>query len=293
MLSKSQARTFFLGGTGVFTAAFLALTLDTHKRIPAQTHTEAITPAVARGKRIWENNNCMGCHTLFGEGAYYAPELTKAVERRGKEFLRIFLKDPQAMFPGQRKMVKYNFTPEQIEDTIAFLDWCGKVDLNGFPAKPPLQKTIVPVAAQQMVVTSNREVPAIFTEKTCLACHSLLGKGVPNMVMPNLKGEMVAVPSLDEVYKRKSRPDLVKWISNPQAVKPGTPMPTLVPSFVSLAQVEEIADFLMSLNPSAPAPAPTSAAPAPAASAAPAPAVSPPPPAPPSPAAAPVAPKAK
>lgn len=272
MLSKSQARTFFLGGTGVFSAAFLALTFDTHSRIPSQTHTEAITPAVARGKRIWENNNCMGCHTLFGEGAYYAPELTQAVERRGKEFLRIFLKDPQAMFPGQRKMVNYHFSPEQIEDTIAFLDWCGKVDLNGFPPKPPLQRTIVPVAAQQMAVTSNREVPAIFTEKTCLACHSLLGKGVPTMVMPNLKGEMIAVPSLDEVYKRKSRADLVKWISNPQSIKPGTPMPTLVPAFVSPAQVEEIADFLMSLNPSAP-PAPTTSAPPPNA-----PASSPPPP---------------
>ncbi|MBX7208980.1 MAG: c-type cytochrome [Verrucomicrobiaceae bacterium] len=280
MLSKSQARTFFLGGTGVFSAAFLALTFDTHSRIPARTHTEAITPAVARGKRIWENNNCMGCHTLFGEGAYYAPELTKSVERRGKEFLRIFLKDPEAMFPGQRKMVNYHFSAEQIDDTIAFLDWCGKVDLNGFPAKPPLQKTIVPVAAQQMVVTSTREVPAIFTEKTCLACHSLLGKGAPNMVMPNLKGEMVAVPSLDEVYKRKSRPDLVKWISNPQAIKPGTPMPTLVPAVVSTAQVEEIADFLMSLNPSAP---PTAAAPA-----ANAPGSAPPPPAP-APAAAPKA----
>lgn len=259
VLSKSQARTFFLGGTGVFTAAFLALTLDTHRRVPAQTHADKITPAVASGKRIWEANNCMGCHTIFGEGAYYAPELTKVVDRRGPEFLRIFLKNPEAMFPGQRKMVNYHFTDAQIEDVIAFLDWCGKVDLNGFPAAPPLQKSVMPVATQQMAVTSTRTVPAIFTEKTCLACHSLLGKGVPNMMMPNLKGEVIAVPSLDEVYKRKSRADLVTWITDPQKIKPGTPMPTLVPAFVTPAQVEEIADFLMSLNPSAPTPAPTAA----------------------------------
>jgi len=66
--------------------------------------------------------------------------------------------------------------------------------------------------------------------------------------MPNLKGEIITVPSLDEVYKRKSRPDLVMWITDPQKIKPGTPMPSLVPSFVSPAQVEEIADFLMSLS---------------------------------------------
>jgi nitric oxide reductase subunit C len=255
VLSKSQARTFFLGGTGVFTAAFLALTFDTHRRVPAQTHADKITPAVVRGKHIWEDNNCMGCHTLFGEGAYYAPELTKTVERRGPEFLRIFLKDPEAMFPGQRKMVNYHFTPDQIEDTIAFLDWCGKVDLNGFPPKPPLQKSVMPVAVQQITLTSTRTVPPIFQEKTCLACHSLLGKGVPTMMMPNMKGEVIAVPSLDEVYKRKSRKDLVTWITNPQGIKPGTPMPALVPAFVSPAQVEEIADFLMSLDPSEPQPA--------------------------------------
>ena len=64
----------------------------------------------------------MGCHTLFGEGAYYAPELTKVVERRGKPWLRLFLKDPEKMFPGQRKMVNYQFNDKQIEDVIAFLE---------------------------------------------------------------------------------------------------------------------------------------------------------------------------
>jgi len=146
MLSKSQARVFFFGGTGVFTAIFLALTWDSMRRIPALTHDDQITPAVERGKQIWEDNNCMGCHTLFGEGAYYAPELTKVVERRGKPWIKMFIRDPQKMFPGERKMVKYGFTDAQIEDVIAFLDWCGNVNLQGFPPKPPLQAQLKPVA---------------------------------------------------------------------------------------------------------------------------------------------------
>jgi nitric oxide reductase subunit C len=75
----------------------------------------------------------MGCHTILGEGAYYAPELTKVVDRRGEPWLRIFLKDPQAMFPGKRRMVQYDFSDEQIEDVIAFLGWIGEIDTNGFP----------------------------------------------------------------------------------------------------------------------------------------------------------------
>lgn len=43
----------------------------------------------------------MGCHTLLGEGAYYAPELTKVVERRSAAWIDRFLQDPEAMYPGR------------------------------------------------------------------------------------------------------------------------------------------------------------------------------------------------
>ena len=179
MLSKSQAKIFFLGGTGVFSAAFLSLTFDTHRKVPSQTHADKITPAVTRGKHIWEDNNCMGCHTLFGEGAYYAPELTKVVERRGKPWMRLFLKDPEAMFPNERKMVNYHFKDDQIEDVIAFFEWCGNVDLNGFPAKPPLAAKMVATSAAPVVTT--KAVPPIFETMGCLGCHALGGRMDPAM----------------------------------------------------------------------------------------------------------------
>ncbi len=236
MLSKSQAKVFFLGGTGLFSAAFLALTVDTHRKVPAQTRQADITPAVARGKRIWEHNNCMGCHTLFGEGAYYAPELTKAVERRGKPWLRMFLKDPAAMFPNDRKMVNYHFNDGQIDDVIAFLDWCGHVDLNGFPAKPPLAEKMKATSAAPVV--TMKPIPPIFDTMACTGCHSIGGKG-------GAAGVALGAPPLDEVYKRKSKAEIATWISDPQKIKPDTKMPKLP---LSPAQVTEIADFLSSLG---------------------------------------------
>ena len=80
MLTKSQARAFFLIGTAVTTAVFVGLTVDTFRRIPAQTNSADLTEQVARGKALWDRNNCMGCHTILGEGAYYAPELTKVYD---------------------------------------------------------------------------------------------------------------------------------------------------------------------------------------------------------------------
>jgi nitric oxide reductase subunit C len=43
--------------------------------------------------------------------------------------------------PRGRKMVAYNLSEAQANDVLAFLTWIGKVDLNGFPAKPQYEKT--------------------------------------------------------------------------------------------------------------------------------------------------------
>lgn len=140
MLSKSTARAFFLTGTLVCAGAFGLLTLDTLKRIPEQTHVNTMDESVIRGKHLWDKNNCMGCHTLLGEGAYYAPELTKVFERRGEGFIRSMLTDPQSIYAGQRKMVKYDFSEQDKTDLIAFFKWIGEMDLNGFPPKPTITK---------------------------------------------------------------------------------------------------------------------------------------------------------
>ena len=73
MLSKKQARAFFLGGTLVTFLVFIGLTIFSLSKGADQSNKENITESVVRGKKIWEENNCMGCHTILGEGAYYAP----------------------------------------------------------------------------------------------------------------------------------------------------------------------------------------------------------------------------
>jgi len=73
MLSKSQARAFFLGGTLVTFLIFIGLTIYSFMPGNDQTNYSSIDANVERGKEIWEHNNCMGCHTIVGEGAYYAP----------------------------------------------------------------------------------------------------------------------------------------------------------------------------------------------------------------------------
>lgn len=43
------------------------------------------------GKRVFQAYNCMGCHTIVGNGAYLAPDLTKEYARVGPAWLAAFL----------------------------------------------------------------------------------------------------------------------------------------------------------------------------------------------------------
>lgn len=132
MLSKSQARTFFIGGTAVTFLAFIGLTVYSLSPSNDQTNHDKIDAKVVRGKEIWEENNCMGCHTIMGEGGYYAPELTKVIERRGEGYVKAVLQSPTPWGPRGRKMVKYEMNDADTEAVIAYFKWVGKIDLKGF-----------------------------------------------------------------------------------------------------------------------------------------------------------------
>lgn len=141
MLSKNQARLFFLGGTVVFFLIFLILSANSlSSGIPKQTHSDKVTEEVANGKILFDENNCMGCHTILGEGAYYAPELTKVIDRRGEGFVKAVLVSKTPWTLSGRKMVAYGFSDKEANDLIEFFKWIGKIDLNGFPPEPDLKK---------------------------------------------------------------------------------------------------------------------------------------------------------
>lgn len=236
MLSKSSARKFFLVGTALCSVSFILLTVDTIRRVPEQTHQANLTPEAIRGKHLFDRSNCMGCHTIMGEGAYYAPELTKVVERRGPEFIKAILKDPAAMYPGERKMVNYRFSESQIQDLLAFLTWVGQMDLNGFPPKPDLGG---PAASQAKIVSLTSSASAAEVERpqvfgqVCLACHSIGGSG----------GKVG--PALDDIGSRRNKDFLVSWLKDPMAIKPDSKMPKLP---LGEADIESLANYLSRLK---------------------------------------------
>jgi nitric oxide reductase subunit C len=134
--TTSTARNIFYGGTMFFLLVFLALTYQTEQVIPKRDKREMLSdPRVVAGKKLWETNNCIGCHTLLGEGAYFAPELGNVVVRLGsEEAVKAFIKSrPTEGIPGRRSMPNFNFSDAQLDEISAFLNYVSKIETSKWP----------------------------------------------------------------------------------------------------------------------------------------------------------------
>ncbi len=131
--TKSMARNIFYGGSVFFILVFLALTFDTTNALPGRDNRGEITPQVALGKKVWEDNNCIGCHTLLGEGAYFAPELGNVYTRRGPDFIRTWMQIQPTGAPGRRQMPQFNLNDEELDAIMAFLKYSSEINTANWP----------------------------------------------------------------------------------------------------------------------------------------------------------------
>lgn len=235
-MNKRQTRLFAIASTGVATLVFLGLTFDSHRQFPTLTNEDRLTPQVIAGKDVWHKNNCINCHTLFGEGAYYAPDLTKIAKLRGDQYLTAYMKDPSKFYDEKRHrrlMPKQDLSDVDISNLISFLTWVSNVDNQGWPPRPILVTgATIPgtdlASSQQASVASapsgtaaappgarpvaGGENPMALGERlfrtaspACNACHSV-APGV-NMAGPSLAGigERAAKAIAAPDYKGKAK----------------------------------------------------------------------------------------
>lgn len=133
IFTKSMARNIYYGGSLFFVLLFLALTFDTHRELPTRDNRAEITEAVVKGKLLWEENNCIGCHTLLGEGAYFAPELGNVYKRRGPDFIKTWMKIQPTNAPGRRQMPNFHLSDEEIDALVAFLKYASEINTENWP----------------------------------------------------------------------------------------------------------------------------------------------------------------
>lgn len=144
-LTKSAARNIFYGGTLFFLVIFIALVAQSHAYVlSTSSNPDKITASVAAGKHVWEKHSCINCHSIMGEGAYFAPELGNVWERYGghddaegaRETLKAWMQAQPTGIPGRRQMPQFNLSDEELDNLVDFLRWTDAIDDQNWPPTP-------------------------------------------------------------------------------------------------------------------------------------------------------------
>jgi nitric oxide reductase subunit C len=270
-MTKRQAVIFFLAVTGVFTALFVGLTIHSHTRFGELTNAHLLTAEVLAGKDVWHHNNCVNCHTLMGEGAYHAPDLTRITQHRGEAYLAAFMHDPGRFYSWEehgRVMPTLGLSQSEIRQVIAFLDWIAAIDNFDWPPRPILVTggaTPYP-GAREPTPASDDPVAlgeALFRSSppACFTCHStspgVVLSGPPVAGMAARAAEVVerekytGSATTAEEYVRESILEPHAHITagpefysvNGRSIMPDNYGETLTPE-----QVEHLVAYLMSLR---------------------------------------------
>ena len=143
VMTKSMARNIFYGGSLFFIIIFVGLSAQSHFHIVNNsTNAETLTDSVRAGKRVWEENACINCHTIMGEGAYFAPELMNVMTRWGvepgdhegaKDALAAWMDAMPTGIEGRRQMPQFNLSDEEYQNLADFLLWVNTIDAQGWP----------------------------------------------------------------------------------------------------------------------------------------------------------------
>lgn len=140
--TRSAARNIFYGGSLFFLIVLFVLTAQSHMYILEEsTDVATLTESVGRGKDVWEENSCINCHTILGEGAYFAPELGNVWVRYGgredpdaaREGIKTWIQSMPTGIEGRRQMPKYDMTDQQLDDLINFFEWVSRINTQNWP----------------------------------------------------------------------------------------------------------------------------------------------------------------
>lgn len=143
VMTKSMARNIFYGGSLFFILIFVGLTAHSHYYIKTtSTNTATLTESVAAGKHLWEKHSCINCHTIMGEGAYYAPELGNVMTRWGVAeddhegaftALKGWMDAMPTGTPGRRQMPNFGLTDDEYRNLADFLLWTDTIRAQDWP----------------------------------------------------------------------------------------------------------------------------------------------------------------
>lgn len=223
-MSTNAAKNLFIYGSLLCFIVLVILTIDTMGKLDSRA--PEITEEINAGKKVWHKYDCIGCHTIFGNGSYFAPDMTKVAEHKPKGYLKKFILNPKAI-RTDASMPKLGLTEEEAENLMAFLEWVSKVDTNNWPPEP-----ILAVAATARATTPGQ---VVYQQYECAECHQI--KGIGGTAGPDLTQIGSKIPDVEWH---------IQHLKNPESVIPDSAMPNY--DHLTDDELKQISEYLVMLK---------------------------------------------
>jgi cbb3-type cytochrome oxidase cytochrome c subunit len=177
---------------------------------------------IIAGHRMLNRHNCSSCHFVENRGgdvlAHFSEDVTNGppnLNTQGlktrTEWLHAFLLNPNVMIRPWLKIRMPQFYMTDAE-SMAYTAYFAAFDKSPYP--------YVLEPARMLTSSELVQVEGMFKDLACLSCHAVRKPG---------EDVSAAAPHFANVKGRLKDPWVLQWLENPQAIMPGTRMPTLWP----------------------------------------------------------------
>ncbi len=184
----------------------------------AQVEWVDLAPTLTKGIAMFELLGCHGCHPAEGFRGLpkVGPELTRIANKVEPAWMIQWIQNPKSYLRHTR-MPNFGLSKEHATAIAAYL-------LDQSTPDPPVVGRFNPDASPE----KGKE---IFERVGCLGCHAMRAvyaeKGPRTFAVGKLIGRDFA-PDLSNVAMKIKDPEWIfRWLKNPKAIRPHTPMPSL------------------------------------------------------------------
>ena len=209
---------------------------------------------ISQGKKLFDSQGCIGCHTVEGKGGSVGPDLSDVGSKGlSKQWLTVQLKDPKKHDPSSVMPSFSSLSDQDVSTIVAYLE-----SLKSSSGKSASQSSASPQQSQSdsdsnaaSAKTSGADDPSgtsgsqntslisqgksLFRSKGCLGCHTIDGQG--GSVGPNLS---------DVGSKGLSKQWLTVQLKDPKKHDPSSVMPSF--SSLSDQDINALTTYLESLK---------------------------------------------
>lgn len=207
-----------IGWTGLTVTAIVTTPKTTPMAEGEQTiiqDWQELSPEALAGIAYFREEQCSTCHNLTEGGSKVGPALASTAIRRTPAWMIEHFKSPSQLVPGS-SMPPIHLSDAQLAALSAFLLKLTPKNAKALESAPPY------AVEGAMTYQANQ----------CGTCHTVNGEG------------MKVGPSLNGLFKRRTKEWVEKQIRNPKSHSPDTIMPSYD---LSPREIEQLVSYLFSL----------------------------------------------